>query len=537
MNCTLLLKHELRIQEIQLPIRKVRACGRKQRKALGASAIHNVLPWSGNHVLMMFIPPMDITLAHPPTVGYSISLCLPKVVLFTEAMPINPMDNVPTPSNRIITLNAAPQPFPQIDETRGGFNTTEFLDKQFNPFVTENTPPLIQDISTNTVEHYHYQDYYGIGIKISDGWFAEINLYVTDVAGFSVLFTQKDSGETQFFTGAAGTQHFYTAMGLDYWMDVLVDYKINATCNDTAGNKAYYEQKINGVFGGFLDYLHDIWNNIVGAFSAAWNAVASAINILGTIAQSIIKSLFGDLIDKINSWKLNYVSGIGNALLQAWKSFNETGVVNPSTLQNIMGAIFDATFISILGIATTLTIGMMALTPLLVALPILIPVALLGITAMFSLFVTIPEEVSISPSITNLKMAEIPDFIKNAIAQRQSNKDMEFYSLIADALGAILDTLALLHIIRELDVTGVTKCVILITFGLISTIIGAVASLDLIPNLKIIANSIGGFLGLIGIISGVGALILLPASFSWGDLILTIAGIALSFVGLYVSLA
>ena len=90
---------------VALCARKVRACGRKRRRACAASISASGLTFSG--LPLVNVPVLineSCALAYPPNVDYSVSLCLPNVALFTEAMLINPIDSAPSPFNHSITL-------------------------------------------------------------------------------------------------------------------------------------------------------------------------------------------------------------------------------------------------------------------------------------------------------------------------------------------------------------------------------------------------------------------------------------------------
>jgi len=79
-----------------------------------------------------------------------------------------------------------------------------------------------------------------------------------------------------------------------------VDYHVKFIVTDGGDNSISFEKKINGVFGGFLDFLGDIWNTIVGAVTAAVKAVVEVLNAIRNWVLDRLVEMLRPIIQGIN---------------------------------------------------------------------------------------------------------------------------------------------------------------------------------------------------------------------------------------------
>ena len=169
------------------------------------------------------------------------------------------------------------------------------ISNQFNPFVRENIPPMIERVDISTLQKWGWGG-------CEHAW-AIIDVYVTEVAPYTITIgvTDRNSYNTTIGQGGQYMEKHHAMITIKYAEDVLCDYTVNVTLNDTAQNVAYFEKKINGWFGGALDFLADIWNAMAGCFQAAWEAVKSAMSFLGAMIEEIIMSAIDTILSSIES--------------------------------------------------------------------------------------------------------------------------------------------------------------------------------------------------------------------------------------------
>ncbi len=190
-------------------------------------------------------------------------------------------------------------------------NETE-ISNQFNPFVKENIPPMIEWVDIDTKEAWEWGWVNYVYIWHCEHAWAIIDVYVTDVAPYTITIgvTDRNRYNTTIGQGGQYMEKHHAVIEIDYWTDVACDYTVNVTITDTAQNVAYFEKKINGWFGGALDFLADIWNAMAGCFEAAWEAVKNAVNWIFNWVKTMIQGIVDYLLTPVVTSIRNYLDGI-----------------------------------------------------------------------------------------------------------------------------------------------------------------------------------------------------------------------------------
>jgi hypothetical protein len=155
----------------------------------------------------------------------------------------------------------------------------EQIQNQFNPFLRENIPPKIDNVGVTTDCPITWVVYFILPVPVVEHCWSQVTVEITDVSDYSVIIKVLDTGNYVAFTGNSN-QIFHATIDIDYWGDYLVDYKVNITATDSASNTIYWQDKINGFFGGLLDAIAAIWNAIVGFFQAVFELVMKALSFL-----------------------------------------------------------------------------------------------------------------------------------------------------------------------------------------------------------------------------------------------------------------
>jgi len=115
---------------------------------------------------------------------------------------------------------------------------------------------------------------------------------------------------------------------------------------DGGDNSISFEKKINGVFGGFLDFLGDIWNVIAGAVTAAVNAVIEALNAIWNYIKELITStintLLAPILSAIDSWAKSVQQVIDEVFAEHSASLAESDPA--AAAQKVFDVMFGGTF-------------------------------------------------------------------------------------------------------------------------------------------------------------------------------------------------
>jgi len=213
------------------------------------------------------------------------------------------------------------------------YNNT--LHSQFNPFVRESIPPIITDVHICSDVRYSV-------LSVEHCW-TKISVTVQDVSGISSVkigVTDRNRWKTFSEDDAESLGNnkyrFSTCIDIDYWGDYLVDYHVKVIVTDGGDNSISFEKKINGVFGGFLDFLGDIWNMIVGAVTAAVKAVVEVLNKIIEAMLNAIKAMLESIISPILSMIKTWSQSIASAMREA---LNELSKTNPNSQEHLTAAV------------------------------------------------------------------------------------------------------------------------------------------------------------------------------------------------------
>ncbi|MDI6916611.1 MAG: hypothetical protein QMC80_02305, partial [Thermoplasmatales archaeon] len=243
------------------------------------------------------------------------------------------------------------------------------INAQFNPFVRENRPPIITSVYIYSDVGYHWSvesvvsSIWGVltggSVKVIDHCWTKVTVTVQDVSGISsVKIGVTDRNRWKTFTGddaeilGNNKYKFSTCIDIDYWADYLVDYTVKVIIKDGGGNSISFEQKINGVFGGFLDFLGDIWDAIVGAVTAAIEFAKNMLNaiklwVLSKLAEMLRPIIQGLMSIKDDNGMLenNDVAGIINDIVNNEVSIESVVGLVAVSLPLIMFVIIKGMFL------------------------------------------------------------------------------------------------------------------------------------------------------------------------------------------------
>ena len=182
---------------------------------------------------------------------------------------------------------------PQVASQCSRENAKLFGDRRNCQIPTYWRAPLITSYAEITVELY---DPAPTGILLNVG------------NGFSIsnIPTQSEGGY----------HHYNFAMPLDHPSMYIWGYEVNVTVWDSTNHYSYLEIEVDGLFSGVIDFLEGIWNGLCGAFSAAANAVAAAVNLLWMMIEEMINGLLDTVLTPI----VNAISTWINSLLSIIQS-------------------------------------------------------------------------------------------------------------------------------------------------------------------------------------------------------------------------
>ena len=129
-----------------------------------------------------------------------------------------------------------------------------------------------------------------------------------------------------------GHEWFMVALDLKP-VEVLVTYKVSIAMEDFAGNRLDppYEKEMDGLFGGVLRMLEDLWDWLVDVATKIVDAVAEAVSfildMLVSTARAIFEPIWNAIMDAFRSWGSSINHAMGNVLQQ----YKGTGEVEKGT--------------------------------------------------------------------------------------------------------------------------------------------------------------------------------------------------------------
>ncbi|MCK5018652.1 MAG: hypothetical protein KAS32_16445, partial [Candidatus Peribacteraceae bacterium] len=240
-----------------------------------------------------------------------------------------------------------------------------------------------------------------------------------------------------------------------YWGAPLVTSYVNVTVWDTALNTVYYEKEVAGWIGGFVNFLEDIWNGLCGAFSAAANAVAAAMSIIGAIIEDIIMSAIDTILSSIEGLIQNTMINLG-----LWISdFIDNSVFDSSSSFGNALALYAI----IAGLVTLIMVLLYALEIVEIATKVLMAVFTGGAAnAAAEIFITLVKPAIISAIIG----ATIVGVIGSVGSILKPDEDIitEPFSEAGDAIGLIGGLFGIIFSLMEWrllksrgDITGLAK--------------------------------------------------------------------------------
>jgi hypothetical protein len=350
--------------------------------------------------------------------------------------------------------------------------------------MRENIPPLIEDMSVKSKEEWGWC---GIIPCVTHSW-TEIRVRIFDVSSYTVEIKVLDNGKYETFSGW-GNQTFNAFIDIDYWADILLDYKVRVTAVDKAGNELVMEKEIEGFFGGILEFLADIWDAIVGAVMAAWEAVVAALNWLLDLIIEAITAIANAALVAVESAIVGYVRGV--------KSVMESAIGMPledfgTTAEEIARALMAAITYSF---SSGLYYALVGLALALLALEVIIAIYTIGASQLAS--------------------------------QLLSN------CLVPIIVAALIGAFALVTSFDESSTLGGLLTAVGLSAGLVAGVTTVVWFVYREGRKSLLGNAFGEIFGLGLTILGA-VLILLPVSFSgFGEFMLDCAGAVLGFYGIW----
>ncbi len=200
------------------------------------------------------------------------------------------------------------------------------MDSQFNPFIRESLPPIVLNIAIT--KHERWGDCYFLGVRFDclKRLWAEIEVEALDVSEFSVTVTiSEDDDRSVTFVGK-GHEWFMVALDLKL-VEVLVRYKVSITMEDFAGNSLDppFEKEMDGLFGGVLRMLEDLWDWLVDVATAIVDAVAKAVSFIFDMIVNLVSSLMNAIIDPVVRAIGGWIEGLISLANSVSEGVNETG--------------------------------------------------------------------------------------------------------------------------------------------------------------------------------------------------------------------
>jgi len=277
-------------------------------------------------------------------------------------------------TNRWNAWNALPQS--EKDDTENHpeptiFNAQQYLDSQFNPFTKENTPPVIMDFYAETVTDW------------GKAW-TIVDVYVTEVASYSVSIIVLDNGERADFTGSGGVNnHHHAELKIKYWSDAQWKYEVQVIVSD-GWSLVSEEIEIKSAVAGLVDMVVAVF---CGMLEAVADAVGEAMSFLADIVLAILTDVLGPLFEPLTNALNNLLVGFIHELEVTYEkalAYLEAGHEIPDSVGDSLFNYIATNIIPLLlGISLTMSISLIALNPLAISVPIVLPLITLLVAGIF----------------------------------------------------------------------------------------------------------------------------------------------------------
>ncbi len=194
------------------------------------------------------------------------------------------------------------------------------MDSQFNPFIRENSPPVILNVKIK--KHDHWGICFALFVPypcLKRAW-TDVNVEAIDVAQFTVTIKLNDDSRRSVTVTGKGHEWFQAKLDLNVW-DVLVRYKVTVSMVDFAGNKLdpAYTEEVDGLFGGVLRFLEALWDFLVSLASMIADAVMAALSFLIDLIVQAIRAIIDPILDAIEQ----AVTSFQNSLIFSVQSLFE----------------------------------------------------------------------------------------------------------------------------------------------------------------------------------------------------------------------
>ncbi|TET91874.1 MAG: hypothetical protein E3J35_01055 [Methanomassiliicoccales archaeon] len=224
------------------------------------------------------------------------------------------------------------------------------MDSQFNPFIRENSPPVILNVKIKKHEDWGLCFALFVPYPCLKRAWTDVNVEAIDVAQFTVTIKLNDDSRRSVTLTGKGHEWFQAKLDLDVW-DVLVRYKVTVSMVDFAGNKLdpAYTEEVDGFFGGVLRFLEALWDFLVSLASMIADAVMAAlsfiIDIILTVVQVIVHAVLEPIIQAVSDW----VNGVVSAIEIAFEELPKLAQKGSAeALKVILDAIYGGNFFNFL---------------------------------------------------------------------------------------------------------------------------------------------------------------------------------------------
>jgi hypothetical protein len=174
------------------------------------------------------------------------------------------------------------------------------MDGQFNPFIRESTPPLVNSITIKKYDEWGWCDGI-IPYRCRKAAYTRIWVDVIDVSPYTITIKiNNDDDRSRTFEVLGGREDFQTSFDLSGW-EILHEYTVTVEMVDFSGNELdpKYEQVIRGVVGEIAKRLGDLWDWLCGVAGAIAEAMGKLLSFLFDLILNAIKALLRPLLDRL----------------------------------------------------------------------------------------------------------------------------------------------------------------------------------------------------------------------------------------------